>query len=133
MTQSESADRIRDRLLSKETYSPEMYEQYRKEIEEMLNKESKKLQTFIRIGKWIIRPVFIYLILLGTAFMLIGGSLEDPTKKLFFAIIGSTCMIMGGVMLLNHFINEARLVLLKELKEIQLRVFELYEKIGQKQ
>ena len=121
-------DTFRDQLLAQEMSSNKLYKKYRGEDEKMIDKESKAL----RRQKWITLAVWIFIVLLCTAFLLIGGYSKDPTMKLWFGILACFCFMFGTVYLFGYFINRSRVELLKEMKEIQLRIFELYDKIDNK-
>jgi undecaprenyl pyrophosphate phosphatase UppP len=92
----------------------------------MIKKETRAL----RREKWITHPLWIYVVLICTVFLLIGGYSRDATYKLWFGIIACFWIIIGAVFFIKHLINCNRVELLKEIKEIQLQILELKEKIG---
>lgn len=128
MAKSTLKDTFRDQLIVQEKRSSELYIKYKKEVGRMIDKESKAL----RKQKWISVPMYVYLVLLSTVFFTIGGYLKDPTMKLWFGLIACFLMIIGAVILLIFGINRTRVEMLKEMKEIQLRVIELQDKIENK-
>jgi hypothetical protein len=117
---------LRERLLSQEANASERREKCRKEVDKMLDKQSRAL----KIEKRIIGPMWFYIVILCTAFLLIGGFSPDPAKKSWFGILACFWQIFGAVFLLRYFINRNRLEILKELKEIQLRMEEFKEQLA---
>jgi hypothetical protein len=120
--------KFRDQLIVQEKRSNELYTKYKMEVGKMIDRESKAL----RKQKWITLPIYVYLVLLATAFLTIGGYLKDPTMKLWFGLIACFMMIVGAIIFLALVINRARVEMLKEMKEIQLRIIELQDKIESK-
>ena len=128
MTKRVRKDTFRDQLLAQEMRSDKLHKKYKEGVEKMIDKESKGL----RQQKWITGALWIFTVLLCTAFLLIGGYLKDPTMKLWFGIMACFLFMFGGVFLLVFGINRNRVELLKEMKEIQLRILELHDKIDNK-
>jgi hypothetical protein len=120
---------LREQVLSQEVFASERHEKYQKEVDKMLEKQSRTL----KIEKWTTGPMWFYIVILCTAFLIIGGSSTDPAKKSWFGILACFWLIFGGVFLLRYFINRNRLDILKELKEIQLRMEEFKEQIAARQ
>lgn len=116
---------LKERLLAQESFAPEK-QKYCKEAEKMLEKQirSHRRERIITHSLW------IYIVILCTIFMLIGGFMADPTKKLWFGILACFWLLFGVVFILRYFINHNRIEILKELKAIQLRIEELHEKIA---
>jgi undecaprenyl pyrophosphate phosphatase UppP len=114
---------------SREFSSGERYEKYRKEVEKMLDKQIRAIKREKRITY----PMWIYITILCTSFLLIGGFTSDPTKKLWFGILACFWLLFGAVFILRYFINYSRLEIMKEIKEIQLKIEELREKIAAKE
>lgn len=115
----------KERLLAQESFDPEK-QKYRKEVEKMLEKQIRAL----RREKIIAHSLWIYLVILCTIFMTIGGFTADPTMKLWFGISSCFWLLFGVVFLLRYSINHNRIEIMKELKAIQLRIEELHEKIN---
>lgn len=116
---------MKERLLAHESFDPEK-QKYRKEVEKMLEKQIRAH----RREKIITHSLWIYIVILCTIFMLIGGFTADPTMKLWFGILACFWLLFGVVFILRYFINYNRIEILKELKAIQLRIEELHEKIA---
>lgn len=128
MSKSTPEDKFRDQLIVQEKRSNELYIKYKREVGTMIDNESKAL----RKQKWITLPLYVYLVLLSTVFFTVGGYLKDPTTKLWFGLMACFMMIIGTVFLLIFGINRTRVEMIKEMKEIQLRVIELQEIIENK-
>ncbi len=116
---------MKERLLAQESFDPEK-QKYRKEVEKMLEKQIRAL----RREKIITHSLWIYLVILCTIFMTIGGFTPDPTMKLWFGILACFWLLFGVVFILRYSINHNRIEIMKELKAIQLRIEELHEKIA---
>ena len=112
-------------LLAQEKRSPESLEKYRKEVAETLDKETRNL----RREKLVTGPMWIYLVLLCSAFLVIGGISPDPTLKLWFSVLACFWFVFGAVFLLKYFINRNRVEMLREMKEIQLQLHELQSRM----
>lgn len=115
---------MKEQLLAQEAFDPEK-QKYRQEVEKMLEKQIRAH----RRERIIIRPLWIYIVLLCTIFMFIGGFSADPNKKIWFGILACFWLLFGVVFLLRYFINYNRLEILKELKAMQMRIEELHEKV----
>jgi len=120
---------LREQVLSQEVFASERHEKYQKEVDKMLKKQSRNL----KIEKWITGPTWFYIMILCTAFLVTAGSSPDPAKKSWFGILACYWLIFGAVFLLRYLINRNRLEILKELKEIQLRMEEFKEQIAARQ
>lgn len=114
---------------SSEFSSGERYEKYRKEVDKMLDKQIRAIKREKRTTY----PMWIYITIFCTLFMLIGGFSSDPTKKLWFGILACFWLLVGVVFILRYFINYSRLEIMKEIKGLQLQIEELREKIAAKE
>jgi hypothetical protein len=126
MALGKDKEAFRDELLRQDIVHSERHEEYRKEVETMLEKEEKAL----RKEKWITGPMWIYLVVLCATFLLLGGFSEDSTTRLWFGILACFWFIFGAVFLLKYFINRNRVEMLKEFKEIQLQISELRDEMS---
>jgi hypothetical protein len=117
---------MRDRLLSR-LPQPENLADYRKEVAALLQKNEKGL----RIQKWYAGVVWCFVVMLGTVFFVLVAQHPDKPKAVWqAAYLGSfACffLIFGAVELLKLFINNARVEMLKETKQVQLQVLELQD------
>ena len=112
-----SNEGMRDRLLSR-LPQPENLADYRSEVAALLEKNHKGL----RREMWGVSVLWMFLVLLGTAFIWLGA---DKPKAPYLASVSCFFLIFGAVELLKHFINRSRVDLLKEIKQVQLQVLEL--------
>ena len=126
-----SNEGIRDRLLS-QLPQPENLANYRKEVEALLEKHQKGL----RREKWVVLATWFWVVGLGTV-LLTGagmslGALKSARGAATATYLG-TCacffLVAGVAELLKHFLNRARVELLKEVKQVQLQVLELHEMV----
>jgi hypothetical protein len=117
---------MREGLLSR-LPRPENLADYRKEVTTLLEKNEKTL----RRQAWYSGAIWVWMVLLGTAFFLLVGQHPDkPRAAWLAAYMGSfACffLISGAVELLKYFINRARVEVLKETKQVQLQVLELHD------
>ena len=120
-------ERMQDRLLS-HLPTPSNSTDYRKEVAQLLEKNDK---AFLR-EKWGARALWIFCVLLGTAYLWVGGAKLDTPKAAWFGCLACFWLLIGAVELLKHFINRSRLELLKELKQVQLQVLELQEVVNKR-
>ncbi|HUK15974.1 MAG TPA: hypothetical protein VLW65_06145 [Bryobacteraceae bacterium] len=117
-----SNEGMRDRLLSR-LPQPGNLADYRNEVGALLEKNEKRF----RREKWYSGALWVYAVLLGTAFLWLGADTRHATTLGFYAIFA---LIFGAVELLKHFINRSRVELLKEIKQVQLQVLELQAAMG---
>jgi hypothetical protein len=61
--------------------------------------------------------------------MLIGGAHSNTTRGLWFGVLACFWLLVGAVELLKHFINRARVDVLREVKGLELRILELQEQL----
>jgi hypothetical protein len=73
--------------------------------------------------------MWIYLVLVATGFMVIGGLRPNTPLGTYFTAQAGVWLLIGAVFLLSHLINKARFELLKELKGIELRLLTLEERL----
>jgi hypothetical protein len=113
-------DKMQSRLLGKMP-DPANAAEYRREVAQMLEKNDR---AFLR-EKWGSRALWIFCVLLGTAYLWSGGAKLDTPKAAWFGCLACFWLLIGAVELLKHFINRSRVELLRELKQVQLQVLEL--------
>lgn len=90
----------------------------------MIDKQVAALERERRI----MRPMFIYLTLLCTAFMLIAGYSDDPGRRMWFGIQACFWFIFGAMILLRYHINRIGLETMAELKKIQIELARLSDR-----
>jgi hypothetical protein len=114
---------FRDRLLAQQTADPESLRAYRGEVEAMLARQEKLL----RREKWGAGALWVYAVLLGTAFLTLGGLWQVIPAGVWLPAFAGFLLLGAAVELLKHFINRARVEILKEVKRVEMRVLELHE------
>ena len=117
-----NSESMRDRLLSR-LPRPENLGEYRKEVAALLEKNEKRL----RIEKWGAGATWLFVVVLSIVFFWFSGQNANAAKAAWYGSFACFWMIFGAVELLKHFINRARVELLKETKQVQLQVLELRE------
>ena len=114
---------LRSGLLSQQQPREERLEAYRTEVEAMLDQNEEGLR---RERKYV-GIMWVYLVLLCTVFMVIGGLKPNTSLGVWFGVMAVFWLLMGAVFLLKHFVNRARVETLKEVKKVELEVMELKE------
>ena len=118
---SESPNKIREQLLAQNEPTRERRLKYEKETEAMLN----QLEAGFRREKWGTGILWIYATLFMTAALLITGYRNQVQPEISILALAFTLLIVGAVELIKHFINRSRVEVLKELKGMQMQIFEL--------
>ena len=86
------------------------------------------LEARVRIERWMVIAQWIFLVLLTTAFMLIGGyHIDKSSVALWFCIQGVFWFLFGTVFLLSARFSQLKLDLLTEIKRVELAVLEVKE------
>jgi hypothetical protein len=68
---------------------------------------------------------WVFLVILSTAFMLIGGMRKDTFQGVWFGIQACFWLLLGSTFLSTRVINQRGLETLKELKGLELQILEL--------
>jgi ABC-type transport system involved in cytochrome bd biosynthesis fused ATPase/permease subunit len=118
---------IGQQLLALDGHSPNDKEQYRKEISTMLENQEKQIRLVKRINVL----VYLFLIFVSVAF-LTAMATHNFERKMEFGIIGLVVMIVASIVAIPMYVATVRFEMLKEFKELQLRIIELGEKISSK-
>jgi len=118
-------DNLRDRLLGQQSPRSVKLAEYRKEVQTMLDQNEYGLR---RERKYT-TILWVFTVVMCTGFLIIGGL--HPTKVLgvWFGVMACFWFIYPSVELLKYFINRGRVDVLKELKQLELRVVELQEMV----
>src|SRR5260221_7760293 len=121
-------DDLRDRLLGQQSPRTDKLAEYRQEVQTMLDQNEHGL---LRERKYT-TILWIFTVVMCTGFLIIGGL--HPTKVLgvWFGVMACFWFIVPSVELLKHFINRGRVDVLKELKQLELRVVEFPEMLKEK-
>lgn len=93
----------------------------------MLENEKKNLKLVKRIN------VFVYLLMIFLSVtFLVSMSTHNFERKMEFGLIGIVFMIAAVLIAFPLYVIQIRTEILKEMKELQLRIIELGEKISSK-
>jgi len=121
------ADRLRDRLLGQWEPRRTSYVAYRKEIENMLANQEKKL----RREKRFMAVMWIYIVLLTTVLLTGSGLLMiHKVEGTWMAVTAVFWFLVGAVFLFGHQINQRTFEVIKEIKGIELRLAALEERLA---
>ncbi len=124
----ENKTSMRDKLISLDVRTTDLYVKHRKEIEAMLENQSQ----LVRRERWISVPIFIFLVLLSVTFFTVAGFTENPSQKIWFTCIAIFIAISDATIVLRYHIIRMRLEMMKEIKELQLGIIELSDRIIKK-
>ncbi len=122
-------DRLRERLLAQHVPQADKIEEYRKEVQAMLERNEKML----RREKWFVTVFWFVVVTCLTAFLLWMGFANPiglDLKSLSFTLVAASVFVMilyGAIELLKHFINRSRVEILKEVKGVEMQLLELRE------
>jgi undecaprenyl pyrophosphate phosphatase UppP len=114
-------------LLEQMSPEPGRLDRYRKEMTQMLDENERGLR---RERRWTV-VMWLYGIALMTVFLLVSGFYHPTPERIWMVSLTTMAMVLfcGGLELVKHFINRSRVEVLKELKQIELRVLELNERL----
>ena len=118
-------DTLRDRLLAQVEPDPDRLVRYREEVRIMLEKKERgvRWQQWTSIANW------LFVVLLMTAFMVVGGMSGKVPNWFMPYILGLTLLIGAAVQLLSALLNRSHVELLKEIKGLELQVRELKDQL----
>jgi len=118
------SETLRNQLLDAAVERSPRHTQYQQEVKTMLS----DLEARVRKEKWMVGIQWIFIVLLTTAFMFIGGyHIDKSTLALWFGIQAIFWLLIGTVFLLGARFSMLRLDLLTEIKRVELAVLELKE------
>jgi len=110
-------DPLRDRLLGR-VPQPADVASYRARMTQMLDDNQKK----IKLEHYLVKAFWIFCVASAVAWLWFSAASANLPREPFLACI---FFIWGGVELVKHHINASRIDLLKEIKQLQLQVFDL--------
>jgi hypothetical protein len=102
------------------------HSQYRQEVKTML----ADLEKRVRFERRMVAAQWIFLVLLTTAFMMIGSYNHESMTGMWFVLQGIFWFLFGAVFLLSYRFSQLKLDMLTELKRMELAVAELKEAIA---
>jgi hypothetical protein len=120
-------DNLRDRLLAEHAPDPGRLTAYRKEVQTMLEQHERVL----RREQWVTGVFWVYVVLVATAFLVLSGFWPGAPDRAWFSMLGSLgiLVVAGAAGLVRHFGHRSHVAVLKELKQLELRVLELQEQV----
>ena len=118
---------FRRNLIEQLIPEPGRLDRYRKEMAEMLDNNERGL----RFEKRMTIVLWLFGVTMMTAFLLMSGFYHPTPERSWMATLALFAVILfyGGLEIIKHFINRSRVELLKELKQIELRMLELDERL----
>lgn len=119
-------ERLRNQLLEAAAERPARHILYEREVHAMLSDLEKQVRWEGRmvVAQW------LFMVVLTTAFMLIGGYQHETMTGMWFSIQGVFWFLFGAVFLLSFRFNQINLNLLTEIKRVELAVLELKESLA---
>jgi hypothetical protein len=118
---------LRERLLAQSEPDRDKLATYRKEVQTMLEKQERTM----RFQKWYAGSIWMFVVTLGTCFLVLGGLRGDTPVGAWLGIMACFFMIGPAVELIKYFINRSRIEVLKEVKGLELQLLELKEELRQ--
>jgi hypothetical protein len=120
---------LRERLLAQFEPDRAKLATYRKEVRAMLEKNERTL----RLQKWYAGSIWIFVILMGTCFMTLGGLYSDKPASVWLGLAAIFFVSAFSLELVKYFINRNRVEVLKEVKGLELQLLEIKEQLRQRQ
>jgi hypothetical protein len=114
---------MRGELLARLVPDPDKLAHYREEVRTMLNERERALKR----EKWYAGTLWIFVVLLATAFLTLGAVRDESSSKLWAIATIFVLIIGAAVEMGKYFLNRMRMDLLKELKSLELLVREMKE------
>lgn len=113
---------IGEQLLSR-LPQPENVAAYREEVKSLFEKNEKAL----RQNQWTVRRVWIFVIAVSIPCLAFAGANYGTPQGNWFMNSVYFWVLFGAIEIAKYSHNQARVELLKELKQIQLQVVELHD------
>lgn len=118
---------LRERLLAQWEPVHDKLATYRKEVEAMLAKN----ECTLRRQKWYAGAIWMFVVFMGTAFLLLGSLRGDTPVGAWLGIFACFLMIGPAVEMVKYFINRSRVEMLKEVKGLEMQLLEIKEQLRQ--
>jgi hypothetical protein len=118
---------LREQLLGLGVPAADRLETYRTGVEKMIEKKQKLLDRQRRISS----SLWIFLVLLCTVFLVVGGY-RGGEDRIYFGVLACFWFMFGAVFLFRYFLDRNQLEFLKEIKDLKVQILELTEKISDK-
>lgn len=118
---------FRRNLLGQLVPEPGRLERYRQEMTKMLEENERGL----RFERRVVTVLWLYGVTIFTAYLLVSGFYHPTPERVWLVCLISIGSILfyGAIELVKHFINRSRVEILKELKQLELRMVELDERL----
>lgn len=120
-------EEFRRNLLEQLVPEPGRLDRYRQEMTEMLGKNERGL----RREKWGMIAIWFFGITMMLLFLMFSGLVHPTPERTWMATLAffSLLLLYGAIEIVKHFINRSRVEILKELKQLQLRLLEIDERL----
>jgi hypothetical protein len=119
---------MRNQLLAAAGDGSARHQHYEREVQTMLADLEKK----VRFERRIVIAQWLFITLLTTAFMMIGGYKHETMTGMWFSLQGIFWFLFGAVFLLMARFSQLQFELLKEIKRVELTTLEVKEQLAAK-
>ena len=113
-------ENIGERLLAR-LPRPANLEAYEREVTSLLAKNEKSL----RQNKWTVVRIWIFVVVVSAPFLWMAGRHFNTSQGNWFLGLACFWVLFGAVEVVKYVVQQGRVEVLKELKQIQLQVLEL--------
>jgi hypothetical protein len=118
-----------ERLLAQFEPERDKLASYKQEVQAMLEKNERML----RRQKLYAGFIWIFVVLMGTCFLTLAGIFSDRPGGMWLGVSACFFLIAAAVELVKYFINRSQVVVLKEVKGLELQLLEIKEKLQHRQ
>jgi type VI protein secretion system component VasF len=120
MSDNDQRSELADRLLALRQPSEDSLTRYRKEVTTMIERERKRLkfEAICAVVLW------LFLVALIVPWLMVASHYPLTPPRVWFGFALMFMALYGAMEMLKVFINRARVDVLKEVKEAELRVLE---------
>lgn len=119
-------DSIRELLLSR-LPRPEGFAAYQEEVKSLLERNKKAL----RQKKWTVVRVWIFVVLVSIPGLWMAGRHFDTSQGNWFLGLTLFWVLFGTIEVAKYAVEQGRVELLKEVKQLQLQVLEIHSMLGE--
>lgn len=119
---------LAEELLSQQVLPSDRFTQYQKEVQAMIENNEKGLKK----QRWYATAIWLWVVALSVVFLVLGGLRPNTPLAAWFGSLACFWVLYGAVELLKFFINQSRVSILKEVKQLELQVVELREAVREK-
>src|SRR5579864_2935595 len=121
----ERNESISERLLSR-LPQPANMAAYQVEVTSLLAENEKRL----RRNKWTVARVWIFVIVVSVPFLWMAGTHFNTAEGNWFLGLVAFWVLFGAIEIAKYEHNQGRVELLKELKQVQLQILELHDRLS---